>query len=251
MLLGCGVVRKGDVMIYYGSAGTMMVCTCDLQEVLQHPEALGPNVPYRLGVYAVDSGGFLETLRQELFPRHSFASLDAEAEAVAPGSGGVTVLLSDLADATRQRLPGVPIVGFGPGRTRAELWRASLEAFGYLLANATSIVVDGATVTAAGGGAQTTTWPSIVSDTTGWDQRRASPGGGTRGAGYLAAFGLGYLDAFGDSLEKWATPALSAVVRPDPARHEAYRDALERWWSLARQIGEPVAASSRAPCARR
>jgi xylulokinase len=204
--IGHGAVRAGDVLIYYGSSGTLMACTTDLETVLRDPSLIGDGVPWRLAAYALDSGRLLEHLRTTMFGGRPYAELDNEADTVAPGSDGVVVIphVQGRFDG-RRLLPSTgAIVGFGLADGAPQLWRAALEAFGHVVADGRERIPDRlGRVVAAGGGARSATWRHIVGEISGLDQRYDPRGSAALGAAFLAAFGLGGVACLDPVAEGW------------------------------------------------
>jgi xylulokinase len=235
-LLGDGVIRAGEAMVYYGSSGTLLVCTADLERAVNDPATFAPDRPYRLSAYALNLGSFLEHVRDRVFGGASYASLDAEAAEVPPGAAGLFVIpyVSGKVLPQHQANARGAIIGLDLRHGRAELWRAMLESFGYLLLEARQRLEDEvASVVAAGGGASSRVWRQIVSDMTGWPQEIAAPGGSARGAAFLAAYGRGAVDSFRDMegrwLSEWRARQATARSIPDAAAVERYRRLFERW----------------------
>lgn len=233
-LLGDGVSRPGAGLAYYGSSGTLMIATDDFAAALADRSRFGEGRPYRLVAYVRSLGRFLETVRGPLLGDRSLEALDALADAVAPGADG---LLAYPRVAGRRDVAGGPagasgFVGLALQHGPGHLWRAALESFGFVLMEAGErLATPLDDVVAAGGGARSATWRSIVSDQTGWRQRAASGGGAARGAAFLAALGTGALPA-GSRLED-AWPADEAAddtpTTPDAARHRRYRELMPVW----------------------
>jgi xylulokinase len=240
-LLGCGVSRPGDALVYYGSTGTLMTPTVDFARAATDAALFGPDVPYRLAAYLPSCGTFLDHVRVMLLGAAAPAELDAEAAGVDPGSDGLLAIPwlqgREARTAEERADRGAALVGFTLAHGRGHLWRAALEAFGYILSEAAAGPVPAPRhVWAAGGGSVSAVWRSIVSDQTGWTQSVAPDGGAARGAAFLAALGTGAIGSFDHMRDRWLTDdALDALAgdrpltEPDPDRHAQYRDWFDVW----------------------
>jgi xylulokinase len=245
-MLGDGAMRRGDAMIYYGSSGTLLVCTVDLADALGDQAVFGPDTPYRLAAYALDSGRFLEKLHGAISGGDSFMVLDAEAARRPPGSCGLLVFPHVSGRLLPLSRPGArgAIAGLSLGQTRGDLWRATLESFGFILMQAQGSLSGIRSVTAAGGGAVSDVWRSIVSDMTGWTQEVAPPGGSARGAAFLAAYGLGGVRSLSDIRDVWIERAGRRLrSTPSEERHLRYVELLPAWERLDEALVEPAVAS--------
>lgn len=206
--IGHGAVHADDVIVYYGSSGTLMACTVDLETVLRDPAVIGDGVPWRLAAYALDSGRLLERLRSTMFGSRTYVELDTAAEAVPCGSSGVVVIPHARGRFDGRRL--VPstaaILGFGLADGAPEIWRASLEAFAHVVADGCSrLPARPGRIVAAGGGARSQTWRRIVSEVSGLQQQYDSRGSAALGAAFLAAYGLGRVERLDPVSEGWLT----------------------------------------------
>jgi xylulokinase len=245
-MLGDGAMRRGDAMIYYGSSGTLLVCTVDFEDALADQAVFGTDAPYRLAAYALDSGRFLEKIGGALAAGASFPILDAEAAGRPPGSCGISV----FPHVSGRLLPPRPaargaVAGLTLDQTRGDLWRATLESFGFVLMQAQSSLGDPVrSVTAAGGGAVSETWRSIISDMTGWTQEVAPRGGSARGAAFLAAYALGGVRSLSDIREVWlARSGDRPRTVPRSDHHFRYLELLPSWERLDEVLSEATVVS--------
>lgn len=237
-LLGDGVSRPGEVMVYYGSTGTLTTCTLDLASAVAEPTRLDTSVPYRLAVYATGYGRLLEQARVEWFGGLAIEALDAEAGQIPPGASGIFVVpaRSGPEGPSGHAVQGTAVVGVTPGHRRGHLWRALLEGFGFLLRQTgEELRLEPSRVVAAGGGARSQEWRQIVSDITGWVQMAAAPGGAARGAALLAAHALGGTQPLSDLSEAWAAHSRHSRASqsiPEPRRHRLYETLFRSWSRL-------------------
>jgi xylulokinase len=241
--IGHGVVHAGDVIVYYGSSGTLMACTVDLETVLRDPAVIGDGVPWRLASYALDSGRLLEHLRSTMFGGRTYVALDAAAENVPRGSNGVVVIphARGRFDGRRLLPSTAAILGFGLADGIPELWRAALEAFGHVVADGCSRLPErpGHTV-AAGGGAQSLTWRRIVSEISGLDQQYDPRGSAALGAAFLAAFGLGRVERLDPISEGWLTGDRDTISASGPEATAAYAAERTAWHVFESATGGPA-----------
>jgi xylulokinase len=238
-LVGSGAVHARDVMIYFGSSWTVMAVTAELEDVLRDPSQIDRHRPWQLATYAVDSGLFVDAVRKQMLGGRSPRTLDREAATVPPGARGMAVipLPSRRFDGDGLVPSRASIVGFGIERGRADIWRASLESLGYLVADGLERL--GPTVrrcVAAGGGARSDVWRQIVADITGLELRHGSRSSAALGAAFLAAFGLGAVASLDPAAEGWLANQDATFNRPDPIASATY--ALERlaWLKYERAL---------------
>ncbi len=251
-MLGSNVVRAGDALAYYGSTGTLLQVTMDLERALADPHAAGAATPYRRVAHASGSGLLAELVRREWLGGVDHATLNAEAAALPAGSEGVMVVPYLSGRLLPTPTPGLraSVAGIGVGHGRGHLWRAVLESFGWVLMSAPRDEPQGTSdirhVTAAGGGSRSTVWRGIVSDMTGWPQSVAPIDATLRGAAFLAAQALSGA-AFSQLAERWleqptdgrvAGPTTVALTAPDPAATERYRALLPAWTRLVRALAD-------------
>jgi xylulokinase len=243
-LIGHGVVRAGQGLIYYGSTWTAMLATCDLETALKEPSLIGDEAPWRLAAYVVDAGRFVERLRTAMFNGQAYEKLDAAAATVPPGAHGLAVIPVPTARFENgQSLPSrAAIVGIGLEYSQADVWRATLESMGFLIAD--GLEPDGRQsrwMAAAGTGARSEIWRQIISDITNLEQRYDPRGSAAFGAAFLAAYGLGGVNSLDPVAEGWLTGKEAAWTWPEPRQVMAYRRHRPTWRRLASvvtQIGD-------------
>jgi xylulokinase len=234
-LLGSGVRGPGDAMIYYGSSGTLLVGTAPFADAVADPGVFAAGSPFRLAAYAPNSGGFLDRIRTEMFDGRTYLELDGEAAVIPPGANGLFV----LPHVSGRMVQGVDphpmgaIVGLRLDHGRAEIWRAMLEAFGWMLMDARSRMDRAIDWVVAGGtGARSETWRSILSDMTGLPQAMGPADATTRGAAFLAALATGGVEDVAEMRERWLADPERPPTSPDPATHERYQGLLPGWLAL-------------------
>jgi xylulokinase len=251
-LVGNGVTRPGEAMIYYGSTGTLLVVESDLTTAISGGPTTGFASPYVLAAYSLNSGTLLEHVRRNVFGREDYERLDLEAAASPPGAGGLFVIPAGVgrfpssSDSARR----TTMFGLGAEGGRGAIWRALLESFGYVIRRAGGSATNwiGPT-TAAGGGARSRMWLQVVSDITNQPQIVRSEGGSARGAAFLAAYGTGELGADGGvraALDAWTKPLTDVVIRPDPDAHAVYDALMTQWTELCELSPRVPAGRARA-----
>jgi len=247
-LLGSGVRGPGDAMVYYGSSGTLLVATASFADAVADRTAFDPGSPFRLTAYGPNSGSFLERARTELLGSAPYAELDDAARRVPPGANGVFILPHVSGRMLPVADPGArgAIVGLRLDHGRADIWRAMLESFGWMLMDAQARLERPLRWLVAGGtGARSATWRSIVSDMMGMAQSLGPDGASARGAAFLAALGTGGVDDVATMRDRWLTAAVGEPASvPDPGAHERYVALLPGWLALDRALGSPPATSA-------
>jgi xylulokinase len=239
-MLGSGLRRAGDAMIYYGGSGTLLLGTADFATAVREPATFGRTSPYRLAAYALNSGGFVDQARCELLGGRSFAELDREAALCPPGADGILVLPHVSGRMLPHPVPDAraAVVGLRLDHVRGHVWRAILESFGWVLMEAQQAgSIEVRSVVAGGGGARSAAWRQIVSNMTGWSQALAPRDATTRGAALLAATGQGHANGHAALWEQWASSVARGVdTAPDAAAHARYQDLLPAWLHLDRTL---------------
>ncbi|CAN5712264.1 xylulokinase [soil metagenome] len=249
--LGAGVVQPGQAFDSSGTASVFAVCT----------DAFVPDPASRtfmathsaiagrfLSVAFMNGGGLaLRWFRDEIAPTvpaggDPYARLDALAEAVEPGSGGL-LWFPHFQGRVLPPLPSARGVWLGltSGHGLAHLYRSQLEGIAYQYAAWARGIADlGGTelreARALGGGARSALWNQIKADVLGIDwvptQR---PESGVLGDAIIAAAATGHIsDPAATALEWQAT---RPAVRPDAARHARYSELVDAFLVMERQLG--------------
>lgn len=222
-----GADRPGDLFLMYGTTLFLIATT---EATLRTP-SMWTTVGVRPGSRNLAGGlataGALTAWVKDVTSA-DFATLIAEAAAVPIGSRGLLMLPYFAGERTPILDPdarGV-IAGLTLAHTRADLYRAALEAVAFgIRHNVETMRAAGADVrriVAAGGGTQSLLWPQIVSDVTGLTQRIPQvTTGASYGAAFLAAVAVAAPGRAPD-IDEWNPPA--HVIRPDPAAAAVYDD---------------------------
>jgi xylulokinase len=238
-------------MVYYGSSGTLLVATAPFADALLDARTYGPSSPFRLAAYAPNSGSFLERVRVEMFDGASYTELDDEARRVPPGANGVLVLPHVSGRMMPHPDPSArgAIVGVRLDHGRADIWRAMLESFGWMLMDAQRRLDDDLVWVVAGGtGARSTTWRSILTDMTGLSQSLGPGEPSATGAAFMAALGTGGVDRIDDMRGLWLVDALdNEPTRPDWIAHEHYLELFPEWLALDATLTRPIAHAAVRP----
>jgi len=236
-LVGAGVVHAGDAMVYYGTTTTLDVCTHDFDAYLADPRPIRDWAPYREVGYAVlgpairwAANGLRPVDREGDDASADLAALDDAAAALAPDPDAPFVI-----PAFEAHVPGAghappAIIGLQPTHGRAELHRAMLESFGFVArAGLEASGLAGTThrFVAAGGGARSTLWRQIVSDTLGAAQAWARRADADLGMAMLAARAVLEADVFGAAAPDWLGDV--ELTTPDPARVEVQERRYATW----------------------
>jgi len=235
-LLGAGVVRPGDVLLYYGTTTSVDVCSHDFPAYLLDPSQIAAWAPYHEVAYAV-IGPALPWVAGGIEPAGSddraaeIRRLDRAALTLEPSIDGPYVVPNFLAHAR----PGTPIrrpaiVGLDANHGRVHLHRALLESFGFIARaglDAAAVDLKSARFVASGGGARSGTWRQLVSDVAGITQAWRPWADGAIGSAALAAWGALGANVFGT--DGWIRERARPVTRPNPA-YRAIEDARYATW---------------------
>lgn len=259
-LLGAGVLNEGDVMIYYGTAGLTTLCLADLQSVAEFPYPGESGFPFQYPAYMLTSGGLVRWFRDQFAPLEiaeatrtgvtAYSLLDHLAEQVPPGAQGLLCLPYFLGQRSPEFDPYARGVFFGwsMAHTRAHMYRAILESYGYGILHGLESTLPGwehsiRRVVATGGGAVSPTWKQIVSDIVGIAQEYVAGADSPLGDAFLAGYALGLFDGFYIIRDKWLQ--VTDVTVPDMTQHERYRPYYEIYRDLHRDLKERFQAVSR------
>ncbi len=230
-----GVLRPGDLLIKLGGAGDIMLA------------AAGPSVDERLyldfhlipGRYVLSgcmatSGTLIRWFQRQLAGGAPLETLDAEADGVGPGSGGIVALPYFLGEKTPIQDPEAAgaFVGLRLDHTRGHLFRAVLEATAFGFRHHLDVLREhGHEVVRArvtDGGARSAVWTQIVADVLGVPLEKVNIRSGSAvAAAFAAGMGVG---AFHDWYEIERFITVADVV--EPVRHAIY----DRQYSIYRAL---------------
>lgn len=256
--LGAAVVRPGRAFDVAGTASVLAVCMEKFR-----PDSEARTILAARGVVPgtfvnmafVNGGGLaLRWFRDELWrgadDLRGYGALDAAAERVEPGSGG----LLWFPHLQGQVLPPRPDargawVGLSSGHSSGHLYRAILEGIAFEYDRWMSLIAVGdplpiTETRALGGGAASRLWNQIKADVTGvnWAPVRFGECG-VLGDALIAAAATGAIDDLAATAERWQE--IGTVVRPDPVRAAAYGRLKPAYKALSEALG-PVFLEIRA-----
>lgn len=246
--LGAGVYKPGQTQEQGGQAGGMSICT---DKMLAHKKLImGAHVVpgmYLLQGGTVGGGGTLKWFRQELGRDMSFDELTKEAEAVAPGSDGVTFLPYMAGERSPIWNPDAKGVYYGLGfdKTRGHLIRATLEGVAYSLEHNLRVAgetgIDIGVLNAMGGSSNSLLWTQIKADVTGRTiQVPTSDTATTLGAALLAGVGCGLYKGYDEAVSK--TIVITRTHEPDMEKHELYKKSMELYLKLYENLKDTMSA---------
>ena len=254
-LVGSGVQEIGEAMIYYGSSCTLSVVTVPFAEAVVGLESFGIDAPYQLAVYLPSSGAILRwafdlftSLQEEVPPQDTvFEKLDAAAAHIDPGAEGLFVLpyFSGRFFPRPDSQASGHIAGLKLNHSIGHVWRALLEAPGYVIADRLRhpLPHQMKRMWASGGGARSKIWRGIISNISGIPQYYAPEGSGALGIAFLAAFGTGHVSRFSTLSEEWLQSI--EVTEPDEQVVASYLDKKETWRRLDLAAGYSQSPSNK------
>ncbi len=243
-----GVVEAGDLLIKLGSAGDILMASDDplVDERLYLDFHLVPGKFLPNGCMAA-SGSFIRWFQRELGSGVDLATLDAEADAVGAGAGGIVALPYLLGEKTPINDPAArgAFVGLRLDHGRGHLFRAVLEstAFGFRhhLDVFTELGRPPGRVRVTNGGARSRLWKQVVADVTGHRLESLSAHGSELGAAFAAGMGIGAFEAWSE-IERFI--AVEGVVEPDPAVASDYAELYAVYRELHPALG-PILSRAR------
>ena len=247
-LVGAGVVRPGQALLYYGTTTSVDVCTHAFDAYLRDPAAIVDWAPYREVAYAV-LGPVLPWVAAGLEPAGAvstppdLAPLDDAASRITPTSADPYVVPNFLAHAR----PGQPvrlpaIVGLDAGHSRADLHRAVLESYGFAArAGLESAGYDASRMQliATGGGARSAFWRQLVTDILGVEQRWRPAVDAASGSAALAAWATCGADVFAPG--GWSRDEAAVLTAPDPGRQQIEDERYRTWLRLRDAVAGALA----------
>jgi len=247
-ILGAGLVERGDAMVYYGTAGLFMAVPTDADRYYQGLKEgkLGLEAYERAeygSAYMLTAGESLRWFRDQ-FCYHeveaekrtgvgAYHILDDEAAKIPPGSDGLIILPYFMGQRSPEFNPlarGV-VFGLSMSHTRAHIYRALLEAFGYGIYHG---MLTGRElpkrVVATGGGAKSELWRQIVSDIINMPQEYIARADAPLGDAYFAGYGVGIFKDIRSIKDEWLK--VTAVTKPRPDLHRVYEELFKVYKSL-------------------
>jgi xylulokinase len=258
--ISAGLTRVGDLMVMYGSSIFFILKHSHLHTspVFSGAPFLEPNTFVVTGAMST-AGTLTKWFRDQLAPlevaaeqaggENAYAVMAALAADAPCGANGLVVLPHFAGARTPQPDPEAlgAIFGLTLRHTRADIYRAILEAIGYgIRHNIDALAAEGVTarrILAVGGGSLNSTWMQIVSDIANVEQHIPHQQiGAAYGDAFLAGIGVGLFKSTAEAT-RWVTP--KAIIRPDPAAHEFYTEYYQLYRDLYQQTAESMHRLSR------
>jgi xylulokinase len=231
-----GLLEAGDLLVKLGGAGDILLTTADplIDERLYLDYHLAPDRWLPNGCMAA-SGSLIRWFQRELAAGAPLAVLDAEAEQVPPGAGGIVALPYFLGEKTPLNDPHArgAFVGLHLGHTRGALFRAVLEAIGYGFRHHLEVFAErgfeARRIRVTNGGARSPLWRRVTADVLGLPLEVPATGGSALGAAFAAGIGTGM---FSDWSEIERFVSVRETVEPDPGSAEPYDEAYAVYRAL-------------------
>jgi len=248
--VGVGATRPGTLSVVLGTSGVVLA---PLPAYAHDAEArvhafchARPGTWQAMGVM-LSAAGSLQWLHDTIAKDVPFDALVAEAERWPPGAEGLLFLPYLAGERTPHADPDArgAFVGLELRHDRGALVRAVLEGVAFGLADSLDLLrslgVDAATARVSGGGARSRLWLRIVASVLGVPlELTESEEGSALGAALLGGVAGGVFADVDDAVDQCVR--VTSTVEPDPAWHEAYRSAHERYRALY-----PALSAARVP----
>ena len=248
--VGVGATRPGTLSVVLGTSGVVLA---PLPAYAHDAEArvhafchARPGTWQAMGVM-LSAAGSLQWLHDTIAKDVPFDALVAEAETWPPGAEGLLFLPYLAGERTPHADPDArgAFVGLELRHDRGALVRAVLEGVAFGLADSLDLLrslgVDAATARVSGGGARSRLWLRIVASVLGVPlELTESEEGSALGAALLGGVAGGVFADVDDAVDRCVR--VTSTVEPDPAWHEAYRSAHERYRALY-----PALSAARVP----
>ncbi|WP_191058832.1 FGGY-family carbohydrate kinase [Geminicoccus harenae] len=240
--LAAGIIARGDVLLKYGGSADIIIAT----DLLMPDARLYTDYHLIPGLYAPNgcmaSGGsglnWLATVlaHERLDGETPHQALDRLAEAVPPGSDGLTCLPYYLGEKTpiHDPLARGTLVGLSLNHTPGHIWRAALEGFALAQLHHVEVLREIGHAPkhffASDGGAKSRIWMQIQADILQEPIRLLeNHHGSCVGAAWVAAVGTG---AGVDWADITALCRHGRLIEPDPANAAVYRQAYADYRAL-------------------
>ena len=219
-LLGDGVLRRGEAMVYLGTSGTVIFLENDAS-VFMNTSHFGPGKAQFLG-RIFSCGESLETVRN-LSGGKSWEELNRQAADVPPGSGGLLILphLKQKTGGNSPATDGDTVFGLRPQHSPFHLYRALLEGIAARIRERLeSKRGELRRIVCTGGGAESSLFRLIISSMTGLPVHYNPEGSAALGAALLAACAL----ENSGGAEQFTGGRLSAeaITRPESSWEKTY-----------------------------
>ena len=248
--VGVGATRPGTLSVVLGTSGVVLA---PLPAYAHDAEArvhafchARPGTWQAMGVM-LSAAGSLQWLHDTIAKDVPFDALVAEAETWPPGAEGLLFLPYLAGERTPHADPDArgAFVGLELRHDRGALVRAVLEGVAFGLADSLDLLrslgVDAATARVSGGGARSRLWLQIVASVLGVPlELTESEEGSALGAALLGGVAGGVFADVDDAVDRCVR--VTSTIEPDPAWHEAYRSAHERYRALY-----PALSAARVP----
>ena len=239
-----GVLRDGDLLIKLGGAGDILLAVDEpsVDERLYLDFHLVPG-HYVLSGCMATTGSLIRWFQLQLACNDDLGKLDAEADIVGPGAGGVVVLPYFLGEKTPLNDPEAPgaFIGLRLDHTRGHLFRAILQATAFGFRHHLDVLrehghaVRKARVT--DGGAASRVWTQISADILGLTLEKVNiRSGSALAAAFVAGMGVGAFDNWYE-IEKFIT--VTDVV--EPVHHAIYEEQYRQYRALYPAIKKALA----------
>lgn len=248
--LAAGLTESGDILLKFGGAGDILYCDTrpdpDPRFYFDYHDI--PGLTLINGCMA-SSGSLVKWFSNQLADGASPQVLDAEAQAIEPGAGGVIALPYFLGEKTPIFDPSARGVFAGVmlHHTRAHLYRAILEAVCYGFAHHLAFLREAGRpvrrVVAADGGSRSALWMQIAADVLDLPvQVMAGEAASALGAAYVAAMGAGLFADWSDIARFISQGQIyqpqSALVPRYRKGFELYRELYQRLQSYLPELGQ-------------
>lgn len=239
-MIGSGVVEAGDLMIYLGTAATMIGTTSDLEDIVAGPAFNSGHIQFIGNV--LTGAEYMKWFKEKVLlssPELTFEALEAMARKVPAGSDGLISIphLEGQRTPVYNPLATGSLLGLTCKHTTAHIYRAILESIAYaMLDSALSKIALMKRFVISGGAGRSSLFRQIIADVFNVPVEYNPKGEAALGTAYFAGYCLGCFKDFKTLRHQWLKER--DIIEPIPENVENYK----RYFDAYQKAGQTLSA---------